>query len=66
MPRWNQGSAVIDRLRPRRNQSEYPDPAGYEPIPDAPAALTQESWPTCHQIGCRERDLPIDWSAKDR
>lgn len=32
MVRWNKGSEVVDRLRCRRNQAEYPDPHHYDSV----------------------------------
>jgi hypothetical protein len=36
------GLKSLDRLRRRRNQAEYPDPAGYDPIISAEAAEALE------------------------
>lgn len=44
------GLASLDRLRRRRNQAEYPDPKGYDPVT---AAEAEEAIETQMHLECR-------------
>jgi HEPN domain-containing protein len=48
----------LDRLRRRRNQAEYPDPKGYDPITAAEAKEAIEAAVKC--ISSVERLLQLD------
>jgi len=52
------GLASLDRLRRRRNQAEYPDPSGYDPITAAEAKEVIEAAVKC--ISSAERLLQLD------
>jgi HEPN domain-containing protein len=52
------GLASLDRLRRRRNQAEYPDPTGYDPITAAEAEEAIEVAGNC--ISSAERLLQLD------
>jgi HEPN domain-containing protein len=52
------GLVSIDRIRRRRNQAEYPDPKGYDPITAAEAKETIEVAVQC--IATAERLLQLD------
>lgn len=52
------GLASLDRLRRRRNQAEYPDPGGYDPITAAEAEEGIEAAVKC--ISSVERLLQLD------
>lgn len=49
---------LSDRLRSRRNQAEYPDPTGYDPITAAGAEEEIEAAVNC--ISSAERLLQLD------
>jgi hypothetical protein len=52
------GLMSLDRLRRRRNQAEYPDPAGYDPITVEEADEAIRAAATC--IESTERLLELD------
>ncbi len=52
------GLISLDRLRRRRNQAEYPDPKGYDPITAAEANEVTEAAAKC--ISSAERLLQLD------
>lgn len=52
------GLASLDRLRRRRNQAEYPDPRGYDPITAAEAKEGIEATVKC--ISSAERLLQLE------
>jgi HEPN domain-containing protein len=52
------GLASLDRLRRRRNQAEYPDPNGYDPITAVEANEVIEAVTKC--ISSAERLLQLD------
>jgi HEPN domain-containing protein len=52
------GLASLDRLRRRRNQAEYPDPRGYDPVTAAEAEEAIEAAVKC--ISSVERLLQLD------
>jgi HEPN domain-containing protein len=52
------GLISLDRLRRRRNQAEYPDPKGYDPITAAEAKEVIEAAAKC--ISSTERLLRLD------
>lgn len=52
------GLASLDRLRRRRNQAEYPDPRGYDPVTGAEAEEAIEAAVKC--ISNVERLLQLD------
>jgi predicted RNA-binding protein with PUA-like domain len=52
------GMASIDRLRRRRNQAEYPDPKGYDPITVAETKEAIEVAVNC--VSSAERLLQLD------
>ena len=52
------GLASLDRLRRRRNQAEYPDPTGYDPITAAEAKEVIETAFRC--VSSVERLLQLD------
>jgi hypothetical protein len=48
----------LDRLRRRRNQAEYPDPAGYDPITAEEADEAIQVAGTCIKNAERLREAP--------